>query len=295
MLTFPPGVASQIISIPLVTDGSAEDEEDFFIALTAVTGAGFQWNEIPGRVVQIIDGDVGFRIGLASDHFEASEEDGEAIVWVEVSPPQPEDLITELDVIGRSARPGSDFVESSVGAVIPAGRSQVPISIGLVDDDTAEPNETFIVKARYWEDGMPTVAFVRIEDDDTAKQQIGHPASPVASTMRAHADSRRGVTARPSRPGASSNIHWDAVKLQPAGRTVYVMVPAGILSAPVDLARSTFVNLGSGESSRLTSQAEDLYFIGRVAGEPGDELELRLCFEDRTSECEMIVLSEERP
>jgi len=296
VLTFPPGVASQIISIPLVTDGSAEDEEEFFIALTAVTGAGFQWNEIPGRVVQIIDGDVGFRIGLASDHFEASEEDGKAIVWVEISQALEEDIATGFDVVGRSAKPGRDFVQTVVSARIPAGRTQVPMTIDLVDDDSAEPIETFVVKSIFEEEGPPSIALVRVEDDDSEKLQTERSENPVAGTTRFNgSDSGKGVTLRSSRSGASSSIHWDAVKLQRAGQDFYVTVPARILQSPVDISSSSFVNLSTGETVRLTSPADDLFLIGEVTGAPGDEFELRLCSEDRTQECEMIVLSEEKP
>ena len=180
MLTFPPGVASQTISIPLVDDGPGDDEEDFVVVLTGTAGASFRGEEMPQFIVQIVEGDIGFRVRLASDRFAASEADGEAIVWVEISQALAEEIVTEFDVLGRSAHHGDDFVESMVYAVIPAGRTQAPVSIQLVDDDTAEPIEYFVVKSRYSEEGPPSIAFVRIEDDDNGKRGVGHHDDPSA-------------------------------------------------------------------------------------------------------------------
>ncbi len=104
-----------------------------------------------------------------------------------------------FDVIGRSAKSGRDFVQTVVCAYIPAGRTQVPISIDLVDDDSAEPVETFVVKSILEEDGPPSIAFVRIEDDDAEKQQIGRSASPVADTTRRDT-AARGEGSRFARP-----------------------------------------------------------------------------------------------
>ena len=180
VLTFPPGVASQVISIPLVDDGSGDDGEDFIVVLLAASGAGFRSGVVPQYAIQIVEGDIGFRVRLASDRFFASEGDGEAVVWVEVSQALSEEIVTEFDVLGRSAHPGSDFVESVVTAVIPAGRTQAPVSIQLVDDDTAEPIEHFAVRSRYSEEGPPSIAFVRIEDDDSGKRGVGHHGDPSA-------------------------------------------------------------------------------------------------------------------
>jgi hypothetical protein len=82
--------------------------------------------------------------------------------------------------------------------------------------------------------------------------------------------------------------------VQPGGSLLHVVVPASAVAGRIDLGRSTLVNLSTGVGAPLSSPNPELYFRGAVAGQPDDELELRICFADRALGCTSVRLGEGR-
>ena len=82
-------------------------------------------------------------------------------------------LAVRYRTIDGTATAGRDYRPSQGTTAIPAGESSVDIDVGLINDDTVEPSETFTFGAR-WATGLPgrytaaaeAAAQARIEDDD---------------------------------------------------------------------------------------------------------------------------------
>jgi hypothetical protein len=295
-LVFQPGVPSQILTIPLVDDGEGEGEEYFDIVLTRVSGARLEY--IPVFTVLVWEGEPPPRVSFASTRFESAEADGEATAWANLSLPVPYPVTVWWDAFSRSAKVGADVAGAAAAAVFAPGETQIPVPIAIVDDGEAEGTESFVLRASSLENGMPGVparAWIRIEDDDGGKRGTARRVQPSAagggSPLRISASSGDGRG--PGDP-VSTTVVREALRVQAGGGLLHVLVPASAVAGPVDLGRSSLVNLNSGVGAPLSSPNPELYVRGTIAGEPGDELELRICFDERALGCTSVRVGEGR-
>ena len=98
-----------------------------------------------------------------------AEEDGSASLAVTLAAPAASDLTVRFETMNGSAGPGSDYVARSGSLTLPAGATEGTITIDIIDDDVAEPQERFSVRLTSAEgativDGSGAVT---ITDSDT--------------------------------------------------------------------------------------------------------------------------------
>ncbi len=290
-LTIPPGSVSGIISIPLIDDGWGEEPEDFSVFLTHVSGAA-RLEYMPGFTVSIVEGDPPARVSLASQQFAATEEDGGAVVWVNLSQPLGWEATAQIDAWDDTAHIGPDFTDPFATAVFPAGTTQVPITFQLVDDDDAEPTERFIVKSRWLNGvtrGVPARGVVRIVDGDSAKR--GDQASEISSGGDLRSAAAGAVSVRTVR---DSSVDRRSLHLMFVDGAFYAIAPNRALAFQVDPARSRIVNRTTGRRMPLTPSTNGTFLIGEIPGGAGDDIELRLCREEDRERCETVILKEDR-
>jgi hypothetical protein len=291
VLTIPPGSVSGIISIPLIDDGWGEPPENFAVFLTHVSGAA-RLEYMPGFTVSILEGDPPSRVSLASQQFLAEEEDGEAVVWVNLSRPLDWEATAQIDAWDDSAHIGPDFTDPFVTAVFPAGATQVPIRFQLVDDADAEPTERFIVKSRWLsgvERGLPARSVVRIADGDSAKRGgLAFESTPDSEGREA---AGHGVSVRTARDGT---VDRRSLHLAFVDGAFYAIASIQATTFQVDPARSKIVNRSTGQRVPLKHAANGAFLIGQIPGRPGDDIELRLCRQRDRERCETVVLKEGR-
>lgn len=290
VLTIPPGSISGVISIPLIDDGFGDDFEDFEILVTSVSGARLE--NMLGFQVVILEGDPPSRVSLASQQFLASEEDGEAVVWVNLSKPLDWEATAQIDAWDDTAHIGPDFTDPFATAVFPAGTTQVPVTFQLVDDDDPEPTERFIVKSRWLNGvtrGVPARGLVRVVDGDSAKR--GGVASGFSSGGDARSAAGPTVEVRAVR---YSSVDRRSLHLTFLDGAYYAIAPIRALTSSVDPKRSEIVNRSTGHRVSLTQAVNGTFLIGRIPGGPGDDIELQLCLENDHERCETVILKEDR-
>jgi len=68
---------------------------------------------------------------------------GEAIVHLDLSKAAPKPVVIMYSVIERSAKNGVDYQDSTGVAIISAGKLGTEVTVPIINDDLAEPDETF--------------------------------------------------------------------------------------------------------------------------------------------------------
>jgi hypothetical protein len=143
----PAGSTTTTLSVPVLADTLDEPDETFTVQLSNVTGA--QPVRDLGRAT-IVDDDpepVVSISGPAAPVTEGTGTGGTALVHVALSAPSGFPVTVDLDSVGGTATPGSDYVPLSTTVVIPPGTTGVDVPVSIVGDSTPEPTETIVVAA----------------------------------------------------------------------------------------------------------------------------------------------------
>ena len=143
-LTFAPGETSKSVAVTLLPDLVAEGDEMFTLSLTGPDGI--------VEAIGIIEEDDGGSGGtpmppkVSIADVTVAEEDGSASLAVTLAAPAASDLTVRFETMNGSAGPGSDYVARSGSLTLPAAATEGTITIDIIDDDVAEPQERFSVR-----------------------------------------------------------------------------------------------------------------------------------------------------
>jgi glucose/arabinose dehydrogenase len=176
-ITFQPGQTSATVNVFLLDDTQVEDTESFGFAIDRVTGTTL--GVVRTANVKIFDNDLppgtgqppGTPIVVFTDAtYQYREDGGPATLKVFRAGSTASAIGVSFTTGSGTAAPGSDFTPVSGTINIPAGARVGTISVPLVDDANAEPNETVQVLLTGVGGGvlgMDAVAQVAILDDDS--------------------------------------------------------------------------------------------------------------------------------
>jgi hypothetical protein len=139
VLTFPPGVSTRTIAVPVRGDRVAESDETFFVNLSAPTNASIGDGQALGT---IIDDDPA---GLSIDDVRRVE-GGTALFTVTLSPPNMAATVTvDYATADGTAMAGSDYTATAGTLTFPPGTTTQTVSVSVLGDTLVEGAETFFV------------------------------------------------------------------------------------------------------------------------------------------------------
>ena len=181
-LRFEPGETTQSVAVPIADDSVAEATETFGIRLSGVVNAVVDDGE---SVVTIVDDDIAsVRVDDSAAVKEGDAGSADAEFGVRLSVPSSEPVRVEYSTAEGTASPGVDYRARSGVLAFSPGQVHKVVSVPILDDDEAEPTETFTVSLETSPD-IPVskaVATATIVDDDPAKEL---PAPTTSTTLPA--------------------------------------------------------------------------------------------------------------
>ena len=168
VIEFAAGETEAQISIDLIDDAISEDDEYFVLKLSGAQGVELAQSAI---VVELRDDEELPEVSLAANAY-CSEADGQqrgCRFLVTLSEPAGNDLSISYALLEGSAKLGSDLIDECPALVIPAGETEGFITVGIVEDDFFEPEESFTIQLTQISKGTlgRSTATGTIRDDDT--------------------------------------------------------------------------------------------------------------------------------
>lgn len=266
-LVLPAGAAGAKIVIPILDDSVDESNETFLVTLGTPTNATLG-NPVT-HTVTIIDEDGAPTVEFTSASQSVPEAAGSVVLGLQLSAVSSLDVTVPFALVDGTAASPADYGPGSSPAVIPAGSTNIAISIPIAGDVSDEPNENFQVTL-----GTPTnaglgatsSATVTIQDDDAPptvaftvdQQNVAEASGPVVAVVSLSAVSGRNITVPYSLGGtATSGVDY-SVGPNP------IFIPAGqpsgsVVVTPID---DTLHELD--EPARLILQTPQNATIGTI-------------------------------
>ena len=141
-LTFPIGITTRTVSVPVSGDTTVEPNENFFVNLTNPVNATIADGQGEGTILN----DDGITI-VINDVTVAEGDTGtvDAIFSVDLSDVAATDVTVDFATADGTATAGSDYVSTSGSLLFPPGTTSLPVTVTVNGDNIAEPAETFFV------------------------------------------------------------------------------------------------------------------------------------------------------
>jgi hypothetical protein len=146
-LSFPPGVTSRTISVPITGDADVEPNETFTVTLSSAANASIADGLGVGTIV---NDDAPVVSAITINDVSLNEGSGGgtpvAAFTVTLSPASAQSVLVRYrTVAGTAAAPG-DFTSTNGTLTFAGGTTQQTIQVPIVTDSLVEPNETFEVE-----------------------------------------------------------------------------------------------------------------------------------------------------
>ncbi|WP_417383300.1 Calx-beta domain-containing protein [Gimesia sp.] len=143
ILTFNPGETIKTISVPLIDDYIPENQEKFYVRISDVQGNGSNVTitEDTGYIF-INDEDQYY---LTIDDLSVNETDGVALLTVTLDHALPTELTVNYTSLDQTAIAGSDYESVSGTLTFAPGELTKTISVSLIDGNSVEVLETFLI------------------------------------------------------------------------------------------------------------------------------------------------------
>jgi chitinase len=142
-LTFAPGVTSQTVSVPLVTDSTVEANETFSLVLSSPANATIA--DAAG-VATIVNDDAPAQPSLAVSDVSVTEGTGgstAAVFTVTLSAGSAQSVTVAYATVNGTATAPADFTAAAGSVTFAPGTTSQTVSVAIVSDGVVEPNETF--------------------------------------------------------------------------------------------------------------------------------------------------------
>jgi hypothetical protein len=146
-LTFPAGVTSRPVAIPVKPDTLNEADETFTVKLSSPTGATLAVSSAAGRILDDDPGS-GVRIGVGNVTIPEGNT-GPArtgTVWVTLSGPAASPVTAHAMTMQGTATEGSDYTLKMVDLTFAPGEVKKPFVVSVTPDTTIEPDEQLTVE-----------------------------------------------------------------------------------------------------------------------------------------------------
>ena len=157
-LTFTPGETVRTVTVDTINDSETEPLETFVLSLSSPTNATIAEDSAVGRIVDD-DAPPALRVSGGS-----ATEGGTVAFRVSLSRSATGAVTVRYATADGTARAGTDYEETAGTLTFAAGETARTVTVGLLDDADAEPQETFLLSL-----SSPTNATVVV---DTAEGRI---------------------------------------------------------------------------------------------------------------------------
>jgi len=180
-LTFPNGVATKNLPVPIINDTTAESSETFTVTLSSPTGSATLGSP-SSATVTITDNDTssGQTLAFSSATASVGESAGPATLTVTRSGGTTGTATVAYSTAAGTATAGSDYTTASGTLTFAAGETSKTISVTITNDTTTESSETFTITLSSPTGaslGSTSTATVSITDDDGSTAVLGFSAS----------------------------------------------------------------------------------------------------------------------
>ena len=139
-VTFTAGERLAYIPVSVLDDTATEDLETFAVLITRFP-SGTAYGGLSNSVrVEIIDDD---GVNLSVEDIDAAEDSGTAQFRVALDRPSNQTITVDYSTVDGSATAPDDYTQTSDTLAIIAGATSAFVDVPLVDDDVADPDETF--------------------------------------------------------------------------------------------------------------------------------------------------------
>jgi hypothetical protein len=142
-LTFPPGQAAAMFSVPVVNDTLDEDGETFHTTLSAPTNAVL--GSITTLTHAIHDDDLSPAVGFAASASSGTEATSPAQITVTLTAVSGRTVTVAYSTSNSSAVAPGDYTASSGTVTFNPSETSKNIAVPVIDDSTAESDETFFI------------------------------------------------------------------------------------------------------------------------------------------------------
>jgi hypothetical protein len=142
-LTFPPGTTTRQVAVAVLGDLLAEPDETFFVNLSAPVNATIADGQGLGT---ILNDDAVPSLAINDvTVVEGNSGTTNATFLVSLSAPSGQTVTVSYATADGTATAGSDYVAAAGTLAFPPGTTLLPVTVLVIGDTLAEPNETFFV------------------------------------------------------------------------------------------------------------------------------------------------------
>jgi hypothetical protein len=141
-LTFAPGSTSQNVTVSITGDTTIEADETFFVNLSGAVGGSIGDAQGQGTITN--DDVAAISVGDASV-VEGNSGTVDLIAPVTLSQPSPSQVTVAFATADNTATAGSDYTATSGVLTFAPGTTALGVTVSVIGDTTAEPDETFFV------------------------------------------------------------------------------------------------------------------------------------------------------
>ncbi|WP_231582729.1 Calx-beta domain-containing protein [Pedobacter sp. BMA] len=192
-VTIPAGQTTATVTIPVVTDNIVEGNETVELTLTGTNSSLVSVSNAPATINIIDNNNVTASISISQANI--NESAGTATFTITLSGAVQDAFNVDYGTADGTAKAGTDYVATSGTLTFPAGSAAgatLTFTVPIIDDNIAEPTETFDGIITNVSGGLVTIAngraTITIADDDQATAKIvagtnGSEAGPVSGTF----------------------------------------------------------------------------------------------------------------
>ncbi|WP_316801641.1 Calx-beta domain-containing protein [Pedobacter frigidisoli] len=192
-VTIPAGQTTATVAIPVVTDNIVEGNETVELTLTGTNSSLVSVSKAPATINIIDNNNVTASISISQANI--NESAGTATFTITLSGAVQDAFNVDYGTADGTAKAGTDYVATSGTLTFPAGSAAgatLTFTVPIIDDNIAEPTETFDGIITNVSGGLVTIgngrATITIADDDQATAKIvagtnGSEAGPVSGTF----------------------------------------------------------------------------------------------------------------
>ena len=251
-LTFTPGQTSATVTVAVLDDATDENNETFFVNLSAPANATISDAQGVGTVVDD-DGPPALSIGDATVS-EGNSGATNAVFTVTLAPTSAKTVTVGYSTANGTATAGSDYTATSGTLTLPPGTATATISVPVLGDTADEPDEVF-----------------RVNLATTATNAVVADAQGLGTIVDDDAGSVLSITDQSASEGTAGVTTFTfTVSLTPASAqavTVAYATVDGTAVAPTDyVPASGVLTFGAGQTSRTVT----VDVVGDVAAEPNE-------------------------
>ncbi len=185
-VVFPPGVLTQYVTVPIISDRFVEGNERIGLLLTNVSNGTLGF--LRQSTLTIVDDDSYGSLGFSDVNYFISERGTNALITLTRVGGDAEDVSVDFATVAISATDGEDYVGTNMTVTFPDGVRTVVVALPILDDELLEENETVSLVLNNFQKATPgtfTNSLLTIIDNEA----LNAPAGSVDTTFDAHPNS----------------------------------------------------------------------------------------------------------